>query len=214
MSTARSKAASAAAVVPTSRDDDHVKMLFARLARPAASPSASAPAASASSSHPSLRLPLSSLPEALRCLGLRLMVEDVDDIVAAATPFAPLSLSHFAHFVAQAQQQGRHNEDHDVSEAFNELAASLHREPASKSPRAGLAGEAGAGANEIALADLHRLLTTQGDALTPDEWQRYLRTISDSSSGAASTAAARTPTKAALGSPSKDRRRVCVGEVL
>lgn len=194
----RSKTASVS-VVPTSRDDQ-VKLLFTRLARPVAPA-----AASASSSHPSLRLPLSSLPDALRCLGLRLMAEDVDDIVAAAAPFAPLSLSHFAHFVGQAQQQGRHNEDTEVSAAFNELAASCHNTAtAGKSPRAAV-GAAGAISNDIAISDLCRLLTTQGDALTPDEWKRYLCTISSDSTSATPASAAPT---------SKDRRRVRVGEVM
>lgn len=200
MSLPRSNTASAA--VPTSRDEQ-LKMLFARLARPVAHTAASA---ASSSAPPSLRLPLSSLPDALRCLGLRLMTEDVDDIVAAAAPFAPLSLSHFAHFVAQAQQQGRHNEEADVSEAFNEMAAACNN--ASATAAAGRSPRGQAGANDIALSDLHRLLTTQGDALSPEEWQRYLRTIGGDSSGTASAATT------ALISPSKDRRRVRVGEVM
>lgn len=202
MSIPRSKTASAVgAAVPTSRDDQ-IKMLFARLARPVASSSSSA----ASTSSSQLRLPLSSLPDALRCLGLRLMTEDVDDIVAAAAPFAPLSLSHFGHFVGQAQQQGRHNEDREVSAAFNELAAAAHKtsDAVGKSPRA---ASGAAPANDIALSDLHRLLTTQGDALTPDEWQRYLRTMNSDTSGA-------TPAASSLSPSSMDRRRVRVGEVM
>lgn len=99
-------------------------------------------------------LPLARLSVALRAAGIRLMQEDVDDIEAAAEPYAPLSREHFKHFHTQAVS--RHSADDEVHSALSALVAS-----------------------PPTVEELRAILTEEqtGDALSDTEWKAYLDTL-------------------------------------
>lgn len=115
-------------------------------------------------------LPLVALAAALRTLGVRLMAEDVADLEQAARPYAPLTQAHFQHFHRQAI--GRHLPEAEVRAAVEHLG---EKKPTSQ--QAPAAGGGDSAANAMSLDELRRLVITEGDALSANEWAAFVATL-------------------------------------